>query len=267
MNDVASPSRTLPERIASADDSQEPRLRAGSNWALFLDVDGTLLELTNSPEPVHADAALRTTIGHLAVALGGALALVSGRPLSDIDHIFAPLTLPAAGAHGLERRDARGCTERPAGAVNLDALRAPLRVFTDHHPGTLLEDKGDALALHYRQAPHARQAAEELLRQLIDDHPDHLKFLTGKMIFEIKPAHVDKGSAVAAFMREAPFAGRVPVFVGDDVTDEDGFACANRLGGHAVYVGKSKLTQAAYRLANIGAVHAWLNELVVALRG
>jgi trehalose 6-phosphate phosphatase len=207
-------------------------------WSLFLDVDGTLLEIAETPESVCVDKSLLPLMADVQHALDGAVALVSGRPLHAIDELFAPLVWPAAGIHGLERRDAAGRIVRcqlPAGAMT--AARDQLAQVASMTPGTLLEDKGCALALHYRAAPQReaalRLAAQEIVAALGPEY--HVQ--EGKSVLEIKPVMSNKADAIRAFMREPPFAGRRPVFVGDDFTDLDGFAAVEAADGISISVG------------------------------
>ncbi len=228
--------------------------------ALFLDVDGTLLEIADKPGAVEASAALLHILERLEIELGGALALVSGRTLEDLDSIFAPMRLPAAGMHGLERRDGSGAVHRAATAPTLDYIRDTLRDFASRHDGALFEDKGAAMALHYRLAPSIEDRARELVRTLTRDR-DELHFLEGKMVFEIKSRHVDKGVAIDCFLAEAPFAGRLPVFLGDDVTDEDGFRFVNHHGGISIRVGNPGESAAPYRIQDVPSVVKWLEAV------
>jgi trehalose 6-phosphate phosphatase len=236
-------------------------LEAAPDWALFLDVDGTLLHFADTPDAVEVGEHLHRALERLAPLLGGALALISGRRIADLDRLFAPLVLPIAGLHGLERRDAGGTLHRLADEAGLDELRGPLAEFAAAHPGVLLEDKGQALALHYRRAPAAEGAARQLVERLAADRLDRLRVLDGKMVLEIKPRLANKGAAIGGFMGEAPFAGRRPVFAGDDVTDEDGFAVVNGLGGASIRVGDEGPSEAVYRLEDVQAVMEWLEAL------
>ncbi len=211
----------------------------------------------------------RDTLSRLAAACDGAVALVSGRPIADVDRLFAPLHLPVAGLHGLERRDARGRVTR-AGAAQaagdlLAEARGALARFAAAHPGTLIEDKGLTLALHYRQAPAAEGEARALMDGLRDGSGGALVLQHGKMVIELRPAGNDKGTAVAAFMAEAPFAGRLPVFVGDDVTDEAGFATINAMSGISIRVGDGAPTCARYDGASVAEIHDWLAAAAGAL--
>jgi trehalose 6-phosphate phosphatase len=229
--------------------------------ALFLDVDGTLLEIMPHPDDVQAEPGLTRLLATASRSLGGALALVSGRSIASLDRIFAPLCLPAAGLHGLERRDARGRVHYPTGyADRIGAARRELVAFVQSEPGLLLEDKGAALALHYRNAPGLEDACRrriELARAVAgeDFHVQH-----GKMVFELKPTGQDKGTAVMAFMNEAPFQGREPVFIGDDVTDEDGFRVVNAMGGLAIRVGARTGSAARLVAADVPEILGWLSR-------
>jgi trehalose 6-phosphate phosphatase len=242
-------------------------LEASPDWALFLDVDGTLLHFAQTPDAVVVSEQLRAALGRIAPLLDHALALISGRPIAELDRLFAPLRLPVAGLHGLERRDAAGRLHLLADDEGLNELRDPLAAFAARCPGVLLEDKGRALALHYRQAPEAEAEARRLVGRLVAAGGGGLRMLDGKMVLEIKPDASHKGDAIAAFMREPPFAGRCPVFAGDDVTDEDGFEVVNELGGVSVLVDGGRETAASHRLDDVGAVLDWLSALPDALAG
>ncbi|MDP2195162.1 MAG: trehalose-phosphatase [Rhodocyclaceae bacterium] len=230
---------------------------ARPHWAYFLDVDGTLIEFADTPGGVHVDDALLGLVARLHHACGGALALVSGRTLADLEHRLGSVRIPLAGQHGLERRDAAGrCHTHATPPVAKRELRRRLDAVVARHPGLLLEDKGLTLALHYRQAPALAAWLHRLLASWVAE-VDDLQLQKGKRVLEIKPAGFDKGSAIAEFMAEAPFQNRVPVFIGDDVTDEHGFARVNLLGGHSIKVGAGR-TAARYRLTDVAAVRGWL---------
>ena len=226
--------------------------------AFFLDIDGTLLEIEGHPDEVRIGRAELDLVGALHRATSGALALISGRPLAGLDVLFHPLRLPSAGQHGAERRDARGKRHRHQFPVDsLQRAAAPVRRFVAKHEGLVFEDKGASAALHYRLAPHLEAAARSVVEAAVKEAGGALELQVGKMVFEMKPAGVDKGKAIEAFMREAPFAGRVPVFLGDDVTDEYGFRVVNRINGHSIKVGPGP-TDARYRVDNPAAAKAWL---------
>ena len=240
-----------------------PPLRAGE-ISLFLDVDGTLVEIERDPGAVHVPDELCRILEQLQRATGGALALVSGRSLRQLDALFSPLRLSAAGLHGLERRNMQHEVVRAKPKPELfDRARNQLGDFAAQHQGVLLEDKGLTLALHYRKAPQRREEAEALVRQIVKDSGGALVLLDGKMVFELKPPGADKGLAIAAFMREPPFAGRLPVFAGDDVTDEAGFEMINEMGGVSIYIGRDARESAAkHALASVTAVQDWLATLI-----
>ncbi|MGE0355379.1 MAG: trehalose-phosphatase [Burkholderiales bacterium] len=235
-----------------------PDLPAGV--ALFLDFDGTLVHHEDHPAAVRIDAPLRTLMEGLREATGGALALISGRAIADLDALFSPDRFAIAGQHGAERRSADGTMHFHASpAERLQGTAAELRRFVAAHPGLLLEEKGSSLALHYRNAPALAGPAEREARRALAALGDEFELQGGKFVFEVRPSGRDKGTAVSEFLAEAPFAGRVPVFVGDDLTDELGFEIVNGRGGHTVKVGAGP-TRARWRLADADAVRRWLSD-------
>jgi len=233
-----------------------------SDWAFFLDVDGTLLEIAEHPEEITVPPLLRGTLQQLQAATEGALALVSGRPIAALDRFFAPLRIAAAGEHGFERRDTMDVTHRFAAHDHkLQPVRRRLREFVDGHPGTLLEEKTYSVALHYRRAPGVESEARGLMRALLPVLSPEYELQEGKMVYEFKPAGRTKGTAVQEFMTEAPFRGKTPVFIGDDVTDEHGFSVVINLGGIAIKVGGGE-TCAPWRLPDARVVLGWLQEYI-----
>jgi trehalose 6-phosphate phosphatase len=227
-------------------------------WAFFLDVDGTLLEYASHPREVRVGLELIQLLGRLRAAAGGALALVSGRSVEDIDRLFAPFAFPAAGQHGTERRSAGGAVHRHTPPLErLGRAAARIVRLTAAHSGLVFENKGMALALHYRMAPALRALAEREMRAIAAELGDAFELQTGKYVVEVKPGGKDKGSAIAEFIAEAPFAGRRPVFIGDDLTDEPAFEVVNRAGGHSVKVGPG-ITRARWHLLDAAAVRGWL---------
>lgn len=227
----------------------------GPECALFLDFDGTLVEIADRPEDVIVPPTLVRTLHALHEWLGGAVAIVSGRPIEQIDAYLRPLVLPAAGVHGAERRRARGSMIR----ADVPPLGRPLEAaeaLARNHPGLRVECKRGSVALHYRLAPELEPICLAAMQEAVDASPG-LTLLRGKMVLEAKPSGVSKGHAVEAFLQEAPFAGRVPVFIGDDVTDEVGFAAVQRLGGLGVKVGEGASVAEA-RLADAAAMRAAL---------
>lgn len=239
-----------------------PARLTGDSWAVFLDVDGTLIDIADAPDLVHVDERLPRLLDAVRRACGGALALVSGRSLDALDALLAPMQFPAAGLHGAERRDARGRLHVRPRDPALHAVTTRLAAWCAAHPGTLVEDKGGAVALHYRMAPgHAEAARSEVTAALETLGPGYA-LQAGKCVLEIKPRGASKARAIDEFMAEQPFAGRRPVFVGDDLTDEDGFRAVREHGGVAVAVGELAHTAAQYRLADVSAVQQWLEQWV-----
>jgi len=232
----------------------------GADWALFLDIDGTLLDYAPHPQQVRIEAGLLALLARLHAATGGAIALISGRSVEDIDALFAPLRLPAAGQHGTERRGAGGALSRHAPPLeSLGRAAAEIVRLTAAHDGLVFENKGMTLALHYRQAPTLRALVEAEMRAIAAALGGGFELQTGKFVAEIKPSGRDKGSAIAEFLAEAPFAGRRPVFIGDDLTDEPGFEVVNRAGGESVKVGPG-ISRARWHLPDAAAVSRWLAD-------
>ena len=230
---------------------------APHSTALFLDFDGTLADLAPQPELVRvADdlvALLRLLFGHV----GGALAIVSGRRLSDLDQFLRPLELPSAAEHGAQRRLANGEVISIAPPNLHYAINAAVALAAQH-AGLRVEIKRAAVALHYRHAPELQSLCLQVMTQAVAASSG-VELLSGKYVFEIKPAGVSKGTAIEAFMRDAPFAGRVALFAGDDVTDEAGFAAVQALGGAGIKVGDGE-TLAQYRCESPSALRQWLHE-------
>ena len=230
--------------------------------ALFLDVDGTLLEIRDRPEDVVADAGLVDLLETLSSAFGGALSLISGRSIAQIDRIFAPARFAAAGAHGAEIRlhpddDVKGAKRAlPAGILSR------LSELADSHPGLLLERKDGGASLHYRMAPELEAQCRRLVDKLMAELGEEFRLIPGKMVFEIAPRGHDKGKAIAAMMNREPFAGRQPVFIGDDVTDEDGFRTVNEMQGVSVRVGQEDDSAADYTLGSVADVRHWLQSIM-----
>ena len=228
--------------------------------ALFLDIDGTLVDLAALPELVLVDGAVAARLPELARALDGAVALITGRAIADADGLFPALTLPIAGQHGAERRAADGSIYRHRLPMpGFAQLRRELERFAARHDGVWLEDKGATLALHYRQAPRLASHIHRTLRAQLDIGTGGRawRLQPGKGILEVRQDGRDKGTAIREFMAEAPFQGRFPVFLGDDLSDEYGFATVTSMGGWSVKVGTGP-TCASYRLPDVVAVRRWL---------
>lgn len=219
------------------------------------------MDIADSPTAVRLDSDLRRLIEALHRASGGALALISGRSIADIDRLFPGTQLASAGQHGTERRNSAGVVERHAFPVQqLEWARERLVAATTAKPGLFVEDKGLSLALHYRRAPRLAGYAHRVARGLLRRVGPEYCLQAGNRVVEIKPTGKDKGVAVLEFMREAPFQGRTPVFIGDDATDEHGFVTVNRLQGHSIKVGRGP-TAARWRLPNVEAVRQWLRSI------
>jgi trehalose 6-phosphate phosphatase len=231
--------------------------------ALFLDIDGTLLDIAARPDAVHVPGNLPFDLFALRRCLGGALALVSGRPRSVIDELFSPVGLPAIGCHGAEIRIASGegaCVTRAAPLP--DALRARLTALVGLNPGLLAEDKLYSVALHYRAVPACESAVLAAARTICAEAPETaLRVLRGRCVVEVKAAGFSKGTALRTLMQNPPFEGRLPLFVGDDRTDEDAFAVLPEYGGCGIAVGRP-LAGAAFVIKDPAAVRHWLAEHV-----
>lgn len=230
------------------------------DWAYFFDLDGTLIDFADTPAAVRVGEEMRVLLERLYQDTGGAVALMSGRAIAEIDRLFPHAQLPAAGQHGLERRGADGVVTRHAVPTSRFE-RVRLRMATAVHgkAGLLLENKGLSLALHYRRAPRLGGYAHRLVRSMLPAVGGARQFCIqrGKYVVEMRPAGKNKGVGVLEFMKEQPFRGRTAVFVGDDATDEFGFATVNRLGGHSIKVGPGR-TVARWRLPDVRAVREWL---------
>ena len=219
--------------------SAAPLPLPSADWAFFLDIDGTLLEHAERPDAVKVDGAMRRLLSDLHQGSGGALALISGRSVADIDGLFAPLVLPAAGQHGAERRDASGRIHRHAfDAAPVRRAAGRIGAYAAAHPGLVFEDKGQNLALHFRLAPQLADQVSALMEEVASGLGDAFELQRGKMVLEIRPGGRDKGRAIAEVMAEPPFRGRSPVFIGDDLTDEFGLGVVNDMGGMSVQVGE-----------------------------
>lgn len=227
--------------------------------ALFLDFDGTLVELAESPQAINVSEHLGPLLDRLSARLAGRLAIVSGRSLADLDRHLSLSGIAAAGSHGLELRlpDGRSVAGAVPGA--LAEARAEIIRFAADAPGLIAEEKPYSIALHYRQSP-AREAAVLALAGSLAARTG-LVVQSGKMVVELRPAGADKGDTVRTLMAEPVFAGARPIFVGDDLTDENAFAAAAAMGGGGVLVGPARETAAQWRLADVRAVGNWLTRV------
>lgn len=250
-------------RIKSAEVmSAPPAPGADDEWALFLDVDGTLLDFAAHPEGVHVDAQLHDDLAALRERLHGALALLSGRTLAQLDDLFDWSRRAAGGLHGRQLRFADGrVLEAGDDQARIGQLRGYATSRIAQMPGVLLEDKREALVLHYRNAPHLREAVEQLARELLQRAGGSYTLQHGNHMVELIPAGTDKGRALATLLASEPFAGRQPWMLGDDLTDEHAFEEVNGCGGVSVIVGARRPTHANFAIDDPRAVRAWLHGI------
>ncbi|CAN5226036.1 trehalose-phosphatase [soil metagenome] len=231
--------------------------------ALFLDMDGVLAPMAPTPDAVRPLARRTEVLRRLDERLEGRLAIISGRTLSEIDRISGEGSLAASGVHGLERRRGDGSMDSAMASPGVRVATEALLAFQAKHPGVIVEEKGVSVGLHYRQVPEVTDEALALARSVAAQ--TGLSVQPGIMVVELKTPGSDKGSAITAFMAEAPFRGAVPVMLGDDLTDEDAFRAAGALGGFGVLVGPERETAAAHRLDGVEAVLDWLDAVSDAL--
>lgn len=244
-------------RAASGAPLRRPPTDLLRGAALFLDFDGTLVDIQPMPDAVSVGDRLHNLIAQLADRLEGRVAIVSGRSIEQLDALFGGLTLATSGSHGAELRAAGGPGDVPERPRAFDTVIATMRAFADANPGVVVEVKSLGVGLHYRGAPGAEQAAKALASRLAAD--TDLSLQEGKMVYEVRVPG-DKGQAIARFLDDAPFAGARPVFLGDDLTDEPGFAAVARAGGVGILIGPPRDTAASYRLDDVADVLEWLAE-------
>ena len=231
--------------------------------ALFLDFDGTLVEIADRPDAIEIPRNLPVVLEQTRRFLGGALAVVSGRMLTEIVDWIGLDALALSGSHGAERRyaDGRLMTPGDAARISAGAISKALAAIAGDHEGLILETKPWSVSLHYRNAPQLQALCERAMSEAVRTHPGWT-VMHGKMVLEARMSGISKAAAVEGFMKEPPFAGRLPVFIGDDRTDEDGMRAAAALGGFGVKVGDGE-TDARYRLKNPRAVLDYLNNMQV----
>jgi trehalose 6-phosphate phosphatase len=234
---------------------------AAVHLAVLTDFDGTLVDIAETPDAVRVPATLPELLAHAAKDLGSAFAVISGRPIADIDRFLAPGNFAVAGAHGIQRRRADGSMQPVdekliAGSKRIAARLQPL---VEANPLLLLETKDGAVALHYRRMPELGEVCRNAMAEAIAEE-DAFTLVAGKMVIEARPKGISKGTALRAFMGEEPFIGRTPVFIGDDTTDEDAFVAAQEMGGIGIKLGPGD-TAARMRIANIESVHALIRGL------
>lgn len=245
---VAAPGGTPPRELPG-----EP------GWALFLDLDGTLCHYRSDPAAVALDEAQRALLRSLSLRLSGALCVLSGRAADDLDRALGELPVARRAGHGAAAPEDTDASTRQA----LGAAAGALESLATRHPGTWLERKPTGCALHYRDAPHFAERLTGEVRRAAERWPA-LRLLEGQCVLEFIPLQASKAHALRAQMQQRPFAGRVPVVAGDDVTDEDAFVAAAALGGFGIAVGPRRSPAARYRLSDPDALDAWLRGLAFA---
>jgi trehalose 6-phosphate phosphatase len=240
-----------------------PALRRSlAGHALFLDIDGTLLDLAHTPEAVEVPAWMRPLLQRLSDRLEGAMAFVSGRTIESIDRLFRPLVLPAVGVHGGEIRGPQGMQPPDESVIGqLQSVEPVLQAAIARMRGVQLENKRSAIALHYRSVPERGREVLKVAELIVGGMGGQFAVLMGKCVVEIRPRHMTKGSAIELLMQEAPFRGRTPIFAGDDCTDEDAFEVVNRRGGISIHIGESASTLANHRLASPDQLREWLQQV------
>jgi trehalose 6-phosphate phosphatase len=227
--------------------------------ALFLDFDGTLVELAETPDSIRVSPDLGPLLERLRRRLGGRLAIVSGRSLADLERHVPASGIAFSGSHGLELRLAEGTSLPLSVPIGLDDVRDRVAAFADGDDGLLVEEKPAGIALHYRLAPDKAERALAFISALAAERGWAVQ--PGKMVVELRPSGATKGDALRAFMTEPEFTGARPVFVGDDLTDEHGFEAAAGLGGAGILVGPPRRTGARYGLDSVTAVADWLRAI------
>lgn len=251
-----SPRETIANLIASI--VSEPE-----RYALFFDIDGTLLDLAETPDAIKVPDGLTDDLKALSVHLNGALALVTGRALSYADTLFSPHRFPIAGLHGTERRLLDGNIIRAEPTTEFLEVKQRLATLPESFPGVLVEDKGAAVAVHFRQVPELANHVGEAMRVAIAKVGTGYTLQHGKMVLEIRPDNADKGGALEAYLAEPPFAGRIPIAFGDDVTDEAMFKLVNAKGGKSIHIGApTDSTIARKRLSRPQAVRDMIASIV-----
>ncbi len=241
-----------------------PSIDGLTGHAIFLDLDGTIVEIAEHPDAVCVRPSTLRLLKALNEEFNGALAVISGREISAIDRLLHPLILPAAGVHGLERRDATGVLHAPQ-PTEAPPISFVFEKVLGDESGVVIERKPGAVAVHYRLRPDLERRCCEIVKEVVGQRKD-LRMIHGKMVFEILQKGADKGRVITAFLEEPPFHGRVPIFAGDDVTDEAGFAAVNRQGGISIKVGGQE-TDARFRANDVRELESWLRNLLVGARG
>ena len=229
--------------------------------ALFLDVDGTLYDIENSPSLIKPCFRLQKKLHTIRNRLGGALGLISGRSLDDLDRIFENNKIPIAGNHGAQLKDALQTQEYQADTRKIKGIAQKVKELLNGQKDIEIENKGSNLTVHFRNSTIDRKKIKIIIMELVKYEPK-LTFLKGKEVLEVKPLSHNKGTAISYFMRTKPFIKRRPIFIGDDVSDEDGFETVNKKGGWSVRVGNYKRSKANFFLPNVKSVHEMMKQLL-----
>lgn len=235
-----------------------PAINAAAT-SLFLDFDGTLVQIAERPDAIIVTDALRGLLSRLQRLFDGRLAIVSGRPVRQIRALLRDIPLAVAGSHGLELARADGQPIAPERPAILDAVLNEMRQFAGENPGTLVEEKPLGAALHFRNAPETADACEFLMAEL--SARTGLALQPGHMVYELRPGSADKGTAIETMMAKPPMHGTMPVFIGDDLTDEPAFLAAGNGGGMGILVGPPRPTMARYGLSDVVGVLEWLEQI------
>lgn len=231
-------------------------------FAVFLDIDGTLLDIADTPDGIVVPIGLPEALTCLARGLGGALALITGRSVSTVERLFPGVPVVISGLHGAEWRDAAGTLRQAQTTAEFAVAKRRLVEETAQWPGVIFEDKGAAFAAHYRLSPTSETKVRRLMQALAQDVGEGWQLQEGKAVVELRPAGRDKGEALVQMMKDKPFADRLPLAIGDDVTDEAMFAAANRLGGTSIRVGGDlRQSSARGRVASPAEVRAWIRRM------
>jgi trehalose 6-phosphate phosphatase len=240
----------------------QPSYFERAKWALFLDLDGTLIDIAPTPDAVIVPADLKPLLADVSERLGGAVAIVSGREAKFIEKIVGDAIGPIGGTHGGEMRMADGTIRLTAGNWLTPALGVIVENLARDHPALVIERKELGIAVHYRMAPHLREEVKGRLCRAVDLADGALVLQPGRMVYEILPAQVNKGRALTSFMEEKPFRGRKPLAIGDDITDESMFAAAQEFGGLGIRVGSPEVpTTATHLLPNPRALRDWIRKV------
>lgn len=249
-----------PTQTLDAPASQHPPLDLLEGASLFLDFDGTLVELEARPDETRVNDRVRTLMARLSAKLDGRLAIISGRPLDQIDALFGGAEFAISGSHGLEVRMPDGSLSVPIRPVGLDLALSEVRGLAARHEGLVIEDKPFGVSLHYRLAPHTEAECQALVRAMAEQ--DGLQLQLGKMMVEVRVAGKDKGHGLRALMQSPAMVATRPVFIGDDDTDEPALAAAEAMGGAGIVVDPVRPSAARYRLDDVAATLAWLESAV-----